>query len=79
MSKVHYSATFSLPDGSEYVLTRGSRQDYGYTVAWLLVDDNNRIVGKGFARDRWLAESATRGIWNDRIALYAPVTKGGTS
>jgi hypothetical protein len=80
MTKVHFSATFSLPDGSEYVLTRGSRQDYGYTVAWLLVDGNNKIVAKGFSRDRRLAESAARqGLRDGRVALYAPVTKGGAA
>lgn len=77
MSKTRYSATFSLPDGSEFVLTRGSIRDYGYTVAWLLVD-GDKIVAKGFSRDRRLAESATRnGVQNGRIALYAPVTKNG--
>jgi hypothetical protein len=76
MSKVRYSATFTLPDGSEFLLTRGSRQDYGYTVAWLLLDGDKadaraagaagveaipfRVVAKGFSRDRRLAESATR-------------------
>jgi hypothetical protein len=80
MSKTRYSATFSLPDGSEHVLTRGSRQDYGYTVAWLLVDGSSKIVAKGFSRDRRLAESATRnGVQNGRIAMYAPVTKGGAA
>jgi hypothetical protein len=88
MSKVRYSATFSLPDGSEYVLTRGSRQDYGYTVAWLLLaGDDDRlehgaVLVKGFSRTRQLAESAARpGLQNGqgRIALFAPVTKGGAS
>jgi hypothetical protein len=78
MSKTRYSATFTLPDGSEYVLTRGSRQDYGYTVAWILVStESGAVVAKGFSRTRQNAESATRGVWNDRIALYAPVTKNG--
>jgi hypothetical protein len=77
MTKVHFSATFSLPSGSEFVLTRSSRQDY-HTVAWVLVDGDNKIVAKGFSRDRRLAESAARlGLREGRIALYAPVTKGG--
>ncbi len=94
MSKTHYSATFSLPDGSEFKLTRGSRQDYGYTWAWLLIEGDKaaaraagavgvdaipyRVVAKGFYRDRRLAESAVRAsLRDDRIALFAPVTKGG--
>jgi hypothetical protein len=80
MSKVRYSATFTLPDGSEYVPTRGSRQDYDYTVAWLLVEGDSKIVAKGFSRDHRVAESAARlGLREGRIALYAPVTKGGAS
>jgi hypothetical protein len=78
MTKVPFSATFSLPSGSEFVFTRSSRRDYGYTVAWVLVDGNNKIVAKRFSRDRRLAESAARlGLREGRIALYAPVTKGG--
>jgi hypothetical protein len=84
MSKTHYSATFTLPDGGEFVLTRGSRQDYGYTVAWtLLAGDDDRlekgaVINKGFSRDRRLAESAVRpGLVGGRVALYAPVTKNG--
>jgi hypothetical protein len=80
MSKVRYSATFTLPDGSEYVPTGGSRQDYDYTVAWLLVEGDNKIVAKGFSRDRRLVESAARiGLRDGRIAPYAPVRKGGAS
>jgi hypothetical protein len=80
--KTRYSATFTLPDGSEHVLTRGSLKDYGYTWAWLLLEGDKagpfRIVNKGFSRDRRLAESAVRGTLADhRIALFAPVTKGG--
>jgi hypothetical protein len=78
MTKVHFSATFSLPDRGEFILTRGSRQDYGHTVAWLLVDGDNQIVAKGFSRNRRLAESTARqGPRDGRVALYAPVTKGG--
>jgi hypothetical protein len=80
MSKVRYSATFSLPDGSKLVLTRGSRQDYGYTVAWLLLDGGNKIVAMGLSRDRQLAESAARqGLRDGRVALYAEVIKGGAA
>jgi hypothetical protein len=38
MSKVRYSATFQLPNGEEFVFTRESREDYGYTWAWLLLE-----------------------------------------
>jgi hypothetical protein len=86
MSKVRYTATFLLPDGSEFVITRGSREDYGYTVAWILLagaDDRlerGAVVAKGFSRTRHNAESAVRnGVQNGRIALFAPVTKGGAS
>jgi hypothetical protein len=80
MTKVHFSATFSLPSESEFVFTRSSQQDYGYTFAWLLVDGDNKIVAKGFSRNRRLAESAARqGLRDGRVALFAPVTKGGTS
>jgi hypothetical protein len=86
MSKVRYSATFTLPDGSEYVLTRGSREDYGYAVAWLLLaGDNDRvsegtIIAKGFSRDRRTAESRMRSALGDRrVVLFAPVTKGGVA
>jgi hypothetical protein len=80
MSTVHFFATFSLPDGSTFVLTRGSQQDYGYTWAWLLLDGNNKIVAKGFSRDRRLAESAARqGLKEVRVALFAEVIKGGAA
>jgi hypothetical protein len=86
MSKVRYSATFTLPDGTEFVFKRGSRQDYGYTVAWLLLaGDNDRVpegavIAKGFSGDRRSAESRMRSALGDRrVVLYAPVTKGGAS
>jgi hypothetical protein len=87
MSKVRYSAMFTLPDGSPFVLTRGSRQDYGFTWAWLLLagaDDEyweaGAVISKGFSRTRHHAESAARQALRDgRIALYAPVAKGGAS
>jgi hypothetical protein len=85
MAKTRYSATFSLPDGSEFVLTRGSREDYGYTVAWLLLaGDDDRVEkgavsAKGFSRDRATAESRMRSaLGGGRVTLFAPVTKGGT-
>jgi hypothetical protein len=81
MSKTRYSATFTLPDGSKFVLTRGSRQDYGYTCAWCVMEQGV-ISGHGFSKTQALAEQYTRD-WlrhgQDRIALYAPVTKGGAS
>ncbi len=98
MSKVRYSATFTLPDGSEFVFTRGSREDYSYTWAWLLIEGDKtdavakgvvgveaipfRVIAKGFSRTRENAESAARTglkFGHGRIALYAPVTKGGAS
>jgi hypothetical protein len=86
MSKVRYSATFTLPDGGEFVLTRGSREDYGYTFAWiLLAGDGDRlergaILAKGFSRTRQNAEQAANAgvkYASDRTALVAPVTKEG--
>jgi hypothetical protein len=84
MSKTRYSATFTLPNGEEFTLTRGSRQDYGYTVAWLLLaGDGDRlekgaIVNKGFSRDRRTAESRMRSaLGGGRVVLFAPVTKNG--
>jgi hypothetical protein len=86
MTKVRYSATFTLPDGEEFTLTRGSREDYGYTFAWILlagVDDRleqGAVIAKGFSRTRPNAESAAnagRKYAPDRVALVAPVTKGG--
>ncbi len=88
MAKTRYSATFTLPDGTAFTLTRGSQQDYGYTVAWLLLaGDDDRlergaILAKGFSRDHRLAESAVRPDLQrveGRVALYAPVTKGGAA
>jgi hypothetical protein len=87
MAKTRYFATFSLPDGSEFLLTRGSRQDYDYTWAWLvLAGDGERvkpgtIIGKGFTRSRMYADQYAND-WlrcgRGRTALFAPVTKGGT-
>lgn len=86
MSKVRYFATFTLPDGTEFMLTRGSREDYGYTCAWLLLAgvgdrlEHGAIIAKGFARNRALAESAVRSglrYAEGCTALYAVVTKGG--
>jgi hypothetical protein len=86
VSKTRYSATFTLPDGSEFVLTRGSLQDYGYTVAWILLagDDDSRekgaIVAKGFSRDRRTTETRLRSaLGGGRAILWAPVTKGGAA
>jgi hypothetical protein len=82
MSKVRYSATFTLPDGGELVLTRASRMDYGYTAAWCVLDAQGGIVGKGFSRERERAEyEAQRYLQVDqtRTAMVAPVTKGGAS
>jgi hypothetical protein len=88
MSKVRYSATFTLPDGSEFVFTRGSKEDYGYTFAWLLLAGVNdpmpqgTVLAKGFPRTRENAESAGRtGVQSGRgrTALFAPVTKGDAS
>jgi hypothetical protein len=88
MSKVRYSATFALPDGGEFILTRGSREDYGYTWAWLLLAGVNErvkqgeIIAKGFSGTRQLAESAGRtGLkyGQERAVLFAPVTKGGAA
>ena len=84
MSKIRYHATFSLPTGGEFVLTRGSLRDYGYTYAWLLLAGEadrlpqGEILAKGFSRDRRLAESAVRpGLYGSRSALFAPVSKIG--
>jgi hypothetical protein len=86
MAKTRYSATFILPNGEAFTLTRGSQQDYGYTVAWLLLaGDDDRlehgaIVAKGFSRTRALAESRMRSaLGGGRVALYAPVAKGGAA
>jgi len=80
VSKVRYSATFTLPDGSEFAFRLGSIRDYGYTVAWLLVDGNNKIVAKGFSRDKQYARAAVSvGLRCGRTVLYAPVTKGGAA
>ncbi len=81
MSKTRYTATFKLPDGGEYKLTRGSREDYGYTTAWIVIE-NGTIVGKGFSRTHFNADrEAQRYVKGreGRIALLAPVTKGGAS
>jgi hypothetical protein len=64
MSRVHYTAAFTLPDGSVFTLTRGSRQNYGYTVAWLLLAgagerlEQGAVIAKGFSRTRKNAERA---------------------
>jgi hypothetical protein len=82
MSKVRYSATFTLPDGSEFVLTRGSRQDYGYVAAWIVLDAKSAVVGKGFSRAWERAQyEADRYTQADRTrtAMVAAVTKGGAS
>jgi hypothetical protein len=88
VSKVRYSATFALPDGGEFTLTRGSREDYGYTFAWLLLAgfgervERGEIIAKGFSRTRHHAEQAANAglkYGQGRVALFAPVTKGGAS
>jgi hypothetical protein len=81
-SKTRYSATFMLPSGSEFVLTRGSRQDYGYTGAWIVLNAHGAVIGKGFSRERERAEyEAGRYVQADptRTAMVAPVTKEGAS
>jgi len=84
MSKVRYSATFQLPNGEEFVFSRESREDYGYTWAWLLlagVADQMKqgaILAKGFSQTRQNAESAAQvsvKVGKGRVALFAPVTK----
>jgi hypothetical protein len=84
MSKVRYSAKFVLPDGQELTLTRGSKEDYGYTWAWILLagaDDwkeQGAVLNKGFSRTRRHAERAAQAglrFKPDRVALYAEVTK----
>jgi CRISPR/Cas system-associated exonuclease Cas4 (RecB family) len=77
MSKVRYTATFKLPDGGEYKLTRGSREDYGYAYAWLVLE-NGAIVAKGFSRTHYNADREAQRYVMDRegrIALLAAVTK----
>jgi hypothetical protein len=84
MSKVRYSATFQLPNGEEFVFTRESREDYGYTWAWLLLaglgDDMKQgaVLAKGFSQTRKNAENAAQvgvKIRQGRVALFAPVAK----
>jgi hypothetical protein len=78
MYSTRFSATFSLPSEDEFILTRVSKRDYGYTVAWIVIDQQTAIVGKGFSRNRWCAEKAARTYerWGEgRTALYAPVAK----
>jgi hypothetical protein len=84
MSKVRYSATFVLPDGGQFTITRGSRMDYGYTVAWAVLRNGwaalpieERFAASGFSRTRENAEKAAAPA--HRLALYAPVTKGGAA
>jgi hypothetical protein len=81
MSKVRYSATFQGPAG-EFTITRNSRQDYGYTAAWCVLDAQGAVIGKGFSQVRERAEyEAQRYLRVDpsRTALVAPVTKGGAA
>jgi hypothetical protein len=81
MSRIRYSATFQHPGGGQFTLTRVSRQDYGYAVAWCVME-HGVIRSKGFSRTRENAESAARAVskfGQDRIALFAPVTKGGAA
>lgn len=78
MALVKYSATFTLPNGKTHKVTRGSRQDYGYTFAWIVVDENCHVLIKGFSRTaekaRQSAEACAR-YAEGRRALYADVTK----
>jgi hypothetical protein len=77
MSKVRYTAMFNLPDGGEFKLTRGSREDYGYTHAWIVIE-NDAVVAKGFSRTHYNADQAAQRCVKDRegrTALLATVTK----
>jgi hypothetical protein len=74
MSKIQYSATFKYAAG-DFTITRKSRQDYGYTVAWC-VRESGVVYGKGFSRQRSLAERAAYDILKchvKAVALFAPV------